>query len=129
MTSGYSGTPLAAKLGVKADSRVLVTGVPDGVELGFDFHRRAGRDPYDVILLFCPWLTDLERGWAPAVARLTVNGALWVAWPKKASKVPTDLDDGVVRSYALNHGLVDVKVCAVDAVWSGLKMVRRVRDR
>ncbi|WP_018684304.1 hypothetical protein [Actinokineospora enzanensis] len=129
MTAGYSGKPLAAKLGVKQGSRVLVTGAPDGFDPGCPHHRRAGRDPYDVILLFCPWHADLVRGYAPAVARLVVNGGLWVAWPKKAAKVPTDLGENGVRAYALDHGLVDVKVCAIDAVWSGLKLVRRLSDR
>ncbi|WP_285610823.1 DUF3052 domain-containing protein [Actinokineospora globicatena] len=129
MSAGYSGKPLAAKLGVKAASRVLVTGAPDGFDLGAPHHTRAGREPYDVVLLFCPWTADLERGWAPSVSRLKVDGALWVAWPKKAAKVPTDLDENGVRGYALDHGLVDVKVCAVDAVWSGLKLVRRLVDR
>ncbi|RLK60252.1 DUF3052 domain-containing protein [Actinokineospora cianjurensis] len=129
MTAGYSGKPLAAKLGVKEQSRVLVTGAPAGFDLGAPHHTRAGREPYDVVLLFCPWTADLVRGWEPSVSRLKVDGALWVAWQKKAAKVPTDLDENGVRGYALDHGLVDVKVCAVDAVWSGLKLVRRLVDR
>jgi len=127
--TGYSGTPLPTKLGVKADSRVLVAGAPAGFELACPHHQRAGREPYDVQLVFCPDVATLHRRWAASVARMTTAGALWIAWPKKASGVPTDLDENGVRDYALAHGLVDVKVCAVDQVWSGLKLVRRLADR
>jgi hypothetical protein len=74
-------------------------------------------------------VATLEKRFAPAAASLTAAGMLWVAWPKKASKVPTDLTEGRVRAHGLAGGLVDVKVCAVDAVWSGLKFVRRIGDR
>src|SRR3954468_21305729 len=123
--TGYSGMPLTTKLGVKSDSRVLVTGAPAGFELACPHHRRAGRGPYDVQLVFCPDLASLHRWWAGSVGRMTTAGALWIAWPKKASGVPTDLDENGVRGHALANGLVDVKVCAVDQVWSGLKLVRR----
>jgi hypothetical protein len=129
VTSGYSGKPLTAKLGVKDTSRVLLTGAPDGFALDCPHHLRAGRDPYDVILMFCPGLADLRRDWAKAVERTAVNGALWIAWPKKASGVRTDLTEDVIRGHALANGLVDVKVCAVDETWSGLKLVRRLADR
>lgn len=128
-TAGYSGRPLPVKLGVKAGSRVLVTGAPDGFTLDCPHDVRAGKQPYDVVLLFCPSVAHLERGWARAAGRITVDGALWVAWPKRSSGVATDLTDQVVRDHALAHGLVDVKVCAIDATWSGLKLVRRLRDR
>ncbi len=129
MTAGYSGKPLHVKLGVKTGFRVLLTSAPAGFALDCEFHRRAGREPYDVQLVFCADLAALARQWEPAVGRMTPAGALWVAWPKKASGVATDLDENGVRDHALAHGLVDVKVCAVDEVWSGLKLVRRVRDR
>lgn len=130
MTSaGYSGKPLHAKLGVKPDSRVLVTGAPTEFDLDCPHHRRAGRAPYDVQLVFCPDTAALHRRWDEAVARSTVAGAVWIAWPKKSSGVPTDLDENGVRDHALAHGLVDVKVCAVDQTWSGLKLVRRLADR
>lgn len=122
-------TTLPGKLGVKADSRVLVTNRPGGFTLECPHDDAPYGEPYDVILLFCPELADLDRDWAVATSRMTVAGALWVAWPKRSSGVPTDLSDEVVRTYALDHGLVDVKVCAVDATWSALKMVRRKRDR
>jgi hypothetical protein len=127
--AGYSGKPLAVKLGIKESSRVLVTGAPDGFDLGHPHHRRAGAAPYDVVLMFCPSLARLRAGWADAVRRTVVNGGLWIAWPKKASGVPTDLTENVIREHALAAGLVDVKVCAVDDVWSGLKLVRRLADR
>jgi hypothetical protein len=116
-------------LGVKPDSRVLVTNGPDGFALDCQHDDSPDGEPYDVILLFCPALADLDREWSGATSRSTVAGALWVAWPKKSSGVATDLTDDVVRTYALDHGLVDVKVCAVDATWSALKMVRRKADR
>jgi hypothetical protein len=128
-TAGYSGKPLTVKLGIKDTSRVLVTGAPGGFTLDCPHHTRAGGDPYDVLLMFCPSLAGLRRGWAKAVDRIVVNGALWIAWPKKSSGVPTDLTDNVVREHALAGGLVDVKVCAIDEVWSGLKLVRRLADR
>jgi hypothetical protein len=129
MTTGYSGKPLPVKLGVKDTSRVLVTGAPKGFELDCPHQTRAGRDPYDIILMFCPASADLRRNWAKAVERTVVNGALWIAWPKKSSGVPTDLTEDVIREHALANGLVDVKVCAVDEIWSGLKLVRRLADR
>jgi hypothetical protein len=127
--AGYSGKPLTVKLGIKDSSRVLVTDPPDGFTLDCPHHLRAGREPYDVVLMFCPSFADLRGGWAKAVERIVVNGALWVAWPKKSSGVATDLTENLVREHALANGLVDVKVCAVNEIWSGLKLVRRLRDR
>ncbi len=129
MTAGYSGTPLSRKLGVRADSRVLVLGAPVGFDPGAPFHRRPGPDPYDVVLLFCPDRATLERKFDAAAARHTVAGMIWVCWPKRASGLATDLDENIVREYGLAHGRVDVKVAAIDAVWSGLKFVIRLRDR
>jgi hypothetical protein len=128
-TAGYSGKPLTVKLGIKESSRVLLVGAPEGFTLDCPYQIRAGREPYDVVLMFCRMLADLRRGWAKAVERTVVNGALWIAWPKKSSGVPTDLTENVVREHALANGLVDVKVCAIDATWSGLKLVRRLADR
>ena len=130
MTAGYSGTPLPRKLGVKADSRVLLDGAPAGFGLeGVDAHTRAGAAPYDIVLLFAPDLARLARRWPSLAGRLTVAGRLWVCWPKRASGRQTDLSDNVVREYGLQQGLVDVKVCAVDETWSGIAFVRRLRDR
>jgi hypothetical protein len=131
--AGYSGTPLPQKLGIKAGHRVLLAGAPDGFDLGplpdVDLHRRAGRTPYDVVLLFCTTLRRLEKEFVPQAARLVPNGGLWVAWPKRSSGVPTDLDENRIRAVGLATGLVDNKVCAIDATWSGLRFVIRLRDR
>ena len=129
MTVGYSGKPLPVKLGVRDGSRVLVTNAPTGFTLDCPHHVRAGREPYDVVLLFCPMAADLARHWPAAYRRITMAGALWVAWPKRSSGVTTDLSEDGVRSYALTNGLVDVKVAAIDETWSGLKLVRRLADR
>lgn len=123
---GYSGTPLPRKLGIGPATRVLLLGMPTDFELGAPHHVRAGRPGYDVQLLFCPDVATLRRYWSGAVERSTERGAVWVAWPKKASGVPTDLGENGIRDHALPLGWVDVKVCAVDATWSALKLVRRL---
>jgi hypothetical protein len=87
------------------------------------------RGTLDFAMLFVRAKLELRRGFPRLRDRLESNGALWVAWPKKASGVKTDLSEGIVRSIGLEAGLVDVKVCAVDDIWSGLKFVRRLRDR
>jgi hypothetical protein len=122
--AGYSGTPLPRKLGIRDDSAVLVDGAPEGFTLTSE-----GAAPYDVILFFCRSLDALEARWEALHRSTTPAGALWIAWPKKSSGVVTDLDENVIREYALSHGRVDVKVCAVDEVWSGLKHVIRKEDR
>lgn len=122
--AGYSGTPLDRKLGIKPDSAVLIEGAPSGFSL-----RSAGEAPYDVILCFCPSLEVLSARWAGLHRSTTPAGALWIAWPKKSSGVVSDLDENVIREWALANGRVDVKVCAVDDVWSGLKNVIRKEDR
>jgi len=137
--AGYSGTPLPKKLGIKAGHRVLLVGAPADLDLAplpddVTLSRSAGsgsagRGPYDVIITFCRDAAALTRRFAPAVARTPPDGAIWVAWPKKASGVVTDLDDHAVRAHGLAEGLVDVKVCAIDATWSGLRFVRRLADR
>ena len=131
---GYSGTPLHRKLGVKPDSRVLLAAAPPGFALdtvppGAVVHTRAAGSAYDVIVAFCPDLRRLTERFGRLADRLATAGALWAAWPKRASGVATDLDENVVREVGLAAGLVDVKVAAIDETWSGLKFVRRVRDR
>jgi hypothetical protein len=133
-TAGYSGTPLHRKLGVKPGSRVLLAAAPPGFELDETppdavVHTRAAGSSYDVIVAFCPDRARLERRFTNLAGRLTTAGALWVAWPKRASGVRSDLDENVVREVGLGEGLVDVKVIAIDETWSGLKFVRRLRDR
>jgi hypothetical protein len=134
--AGYSGTPLPTKLGIRPGSRVLVTGAPEsfvedtlGPMPGVELHRRAGRSPYDVVLAFAPDHRTLAARFGPARQRLTTAGGLWVAWPKRSSGLATDLDENVVREFGLATGLVDNKVCAIDATWSGLRFVVRLRDR
>jgi hypothetical protein len=138
VTAGYSGTPLPRKLGIGPGSRVLLVGAPDGFDVlagtpvpdpAPRVHRRPGRHPYDLVLAFCQDAATLRRRFAPLAVRITPAGALWVAWPKRASGVQTDLDENRVRDVGLGAGLVDVKVCAVDSTWSGLKFVRRLTDR
>lgn len=130
---GYSGKPIAEKLGVRAGSRVLLSGLPADVELGLPpaatVHRRPGPRPYDVVVLFCPDAATLHQRFARLAERLGPAGALWVSWPKKTGGLRSDLDENLVRAHGLAAGLVDVKVAAVDATWSGLKFVRRLADR
>jgi hypothetical protein len=132
--AGYSGTALPRKLGIKHGSRVLLDGVPGDFDLGdlpsaVTVHRRAADHPYDVVLCFCPDAARLRNRWPALHARTTPAGALWVAWPKRTSGLRTDLNENVIRDYALANGRVDTKVCAIDDVWSGLKHVIRTADR
>jgi len=138
--TGYSGTPLHRKLGVRAGHRVLVTGLPAGFPAGLlDADGAATLDPRadlvagppavaDVVLLFCPDAATLLAGLPAGLASTAPKGRCWVAWPKRASKVRTDLTEDVVRDTALAAGWVDVKVCAIDEVWSGLCLMRRTRS-
>ena len=132
-TFGYSGTPLVDKLGIKPGARLRFVSEPrDFAELLGPLpegSRIASRGALDFAMLFVKARSDLEKGFARLRDRLEPNGMLWVAWPKKASGVETDLTEGVVRTFGLECGLVDVKVCAVDDTWSGLKFVRRLKDR
>jgi hypothetical protein len=130
--AGYSGTPLVRKLGIADDARVLLDGAPAGFTLdapGAVVGTRPGPGPYDVILCFCPDLARLAKRWPVLHPRTTPAGSLWIAWPKRSSGLATDLDENVVRDFALSHGRVDVKVCAIDEVWSGLKHVIRKAER
>jgi hypothetical protein len=133
--AGYSGTPLARKLGIGPGARVLLDGAPAGFALDLPPDARLTRrtapapDGYDVVLCFCPDAARLARRWPVLHPLTTAAGALWIAWPKRSAGIPTDLDGNAVRGYALAHGRVDVKVCAVDEVWSALKHVVRVADR
>jgi hypothetical protein len=124
---------LPQKLGIKPGSRVLLIGAPVGFDLGPlpDVHlrRRVSRGAFDVIVLFSSGVRGLNTRFGPLVESLSSPGALWACWPKKASGVPTDLTETVVREHGLSVGLVDVKVAAIDTTWSGLKFVRRLVDR
>ncbi|RZS80181.1 DUF3052 family protein [Motilibacter rhizosphaerae] len=134
MDVGYSGTPLARKLGIRAGSRVLLAGAPAGFVVpdlpdGTVVHRRAGSGDYDVVLAFVVQQVELARALERLPARLSTAGGLWLCWPKRSSGVVTGLGEGDVRAAGLASGLVDNKVCAVDATWSGLRFVRRLADR
>lgn len=129
LPTGYSGKPLATKLGLKPGMKVYVDRGPDDLDLGDTRPTsRLGPDT-DVVLLFCVDRDRLEERLEPAMAKTAPNGAIWACWPKKTSGVVTDLSDGVVREIGLAAGLVDVKVAAIDPIWSALKFVRRLRDR
>lgn len=129
----YSGTPLPKKLGVKEGSRVLVVGAPKGFALrplptGVDLATRA-RGPLDVVLFFVTRRSELARRLRALASALDPAGRLWVAWPKKAAKVQTDLAFEVVQEIGLDAGLVDNKSASIDEVFQGLQFVYRLRDR
>jgi hypothetical protein len=131
VSTGYSGTPLARKLGFRPGMRAHVVAAPDDFAalLGElpDGVRVLARPaaPLDLVMLFVTSRAQLERRLGGLHAKLRQDGTLWVAWPKRASKLATDMTEDVVRDVALPRGLVDVKVCAIDATWSGLKLVIR----
>ena len=132
--AGYSATPLIRKLGIRPGHRVTLRAAPAGFQAALKplpevIICRGRRRSTDVVLQFAEWRRPLAKEFCKAQALLHPAGALWVCWPKKAAKRPTDLTDAVVRAVGLDHGLVDVKVCAVDTVWSGLKFVYRLKDR
>jgi len=130
-SAGYSGTPLHRKLGIAEGSRVFVRRGPDdyrqllaplpsGVVFGKSFSAQT-----DIAHFFCLHKADLQADLAEARSVLKPDGIVWISWPKKASKVPTDITENTIRELALPIGFVDVKVCAVDDIWSGLKLVVR----
>jgi hypothetical protein len=129
--AGYSGTPLAKKLGIKEGMRVVAIGAPDGFTStleplpgGVAWLGRA-RPPVDLVVAFFTRRADVTRRWASLTAAVGSSGVVWVAWPKKSSGVTTDLTENVFRELLLPTGWVDVKVCAIDETWSGLKFVLR----
>lgn len=135
--AGYSPTPLAAKLGLKDGQSVVFVDLPEELgELAFsrDFAARkltgwaeidAAGEGHDVVHAFTRRRADLDGNAETFKKMIAPDGAVWISWPKKASKIATDITEDVIRDVALPKGLVDVKVCAVDAVWSGLKLVIR----
>ena len=133
--AGYSGTPLAKKLGIKEGHRIALVNAPQDFEseLGdlpdnVQFIKRPTKS-LDIILLFVLTERALVRNFAKLASTLTANGMIWIAWPKKSSGVTTDLSEQRVQRIGLDAGLVDVKVCAIDETWSGLKFVYRLKDR
>ena len=135
MTAGYSGTPLPQKLGIKPGHRVGLIGAPGDFETtlgllpGEVILRRDGRATADVVIAFTTKAADLERRFSALARRIPPDGGLWIAWPKRASGVPTDLNEDAIREIGLAAGLVDNKVCAIDETWSGLRFVYRLKDR
>jgi hypothetical protein len=135
--AGYSGTPLPQKLGIKAGHLVALLAAPSDFAptlnpLPEDATLRTdlkGTAPFDVIVFFTKGKKELAERFARLADRLTPAGGLWIAWPKRASGVPTDLTEDIIRVIGLDAGLVDNKVCAVDDTWSGLRFVIRVQDR
>jgi hypothetical protein len=130
--AGYSGTPLSKKLGIKSGMSVAVLHgpedfkktlgtLPEGVEL----HTSLRSQQVDLVIAFVKERRHLAQNFGRLVAILPSDGVLWVAWPKKASRVMTDMSDGAIREIALPTGWVDIKVCAIDATWSGLKLMLR----
>lgn len=135
MATGYSGTPLAKKLGIKDGFKIrlvnqpdyyfdLFTDFPENIDLLNDRETRK-----NFIHYFIKQTSDLQRDIIPLRDEIEINGMIWISWPKKASKVETDVTEDIIRNLALTNGLVDIKVCAVDEIWSGLKLVIPVKDR
>jgi hypothetical protein len=131
MAVGYSGTPLAKKLGFAPDMSVVLLDAPPNLSVllgelpsGVKVSRRLTHGA-DVVLIFVEFAADLSRQVLALKSAVAPDGMVWVAWPKRASKMPTDLTEDVIRDIVLPTGLVDVKVCAIDATWSGLKVVIR----
>jgi hypothetical protein len=132
--AGYSGTPLAKKLGIKEGFNVRFVNAPAELDKELDLPANvtintSARKPTDLVLLFVATKSELERTFTSYAAKLRPTGMLWICWPKKSSGVASDLSDNVVRELGLAKGMVDVKVCAIDEVWSGLKFVIRLKDR
>ncbi|HEV2835596.1 MAG TPA: hypothetical protein VGW58_09785 [Pyrinomonadaceae bacterium] len=133
--AGYSGTPLTKKLGIKEQTRLALVNAPNGFENylgqlspGAEIVKRMAK-PLDIILLFVTSERALARDFAKLSEKLVTNGMIWIAWPKKSSGVVTDLSFERVQRIGLDAGLVDVKICAIDDTWSGLKFVFRLKDR
>ena len=135
MPAGYSKRTLVEKLGIKPDVKVAILNPPDGYDRtlgplpGGVVRVASVRGPLDFIQFFTVDRRELEKRFPTRARALRDDGALWISWPKGASGVRTDVNENVVRGVGLENGLVDVKVCAVDEVWSGLKFVRRLKDR
>ncbi|MBI1804375.1 MAG: DUF3052 family protein [Ignavibacteriae bacterium] len=134
-TAGYSNKTLVQKLGIKEGLTIAIVNPPSG------YHHVLGKLPplvvryrklersVDLIHYFTKETSELSDMFPNLKKSLVHDGALWISWPKKSSQVPTDLNENIVREIGLKNGLVDVKICAVDEVWSGLKFVFRKKDR
>ena len=131
--TGYSGRPLYKKLGIKEEYKVQLIQAPeeyfDWLEIPFALDFEKEGEIVNFVHLFSKEKDQLEQLIATALPQLAQNGMIWVSWPKKASKVVTDVTEDVIRSLIFPHGLVDVKVCSVSNIWSGLKVVIRKENR
>jgi hypothetical protein len=133
--AGYSGTPLAKKLGIKDGSRIFLLNAPGNyLQLVAPLPARVQVAPKitshtDIVHIFSTKKKELSQALHTCLKRMRSNGMIWVSWPKKSSKVTTDITEDTIREVALPLGLVDIKVCAVDDVWSGLKLVIRKENR
>jgi hypothetical protein len=134
--AGYSQTPLAKKLGIKPAARILVKQEPKScwdwispLPEEAKVVKQARGENLDFIHVFVLSIQDFESQFIAMKKVLNKGGMLWISWPKKSSKIATDLDENKIRDFGITNGLVDVKVCAVDEIWSGLKFVYRVKDR
>ena len=131
--AGYSGTPLVKKIGIKPGHRLAILNPPRGFENELtplpDGVVNVEKAPLDVAILFAADQVALKKNLGKLAGRLATAGMLWISWPKMSSGVATDLREDVVREIGLASGLVDVKVCAVNEIWSGLKFVVPVKDR
>ena len=145
--AGYSATPLAKKLGLKPGAKLLLVNapkemadwlapLPEGVTIAHTVtglaggpRGNSGAKDQDVIVFFTVEAAELTHRFADLAEALQPAGGLWIAWPKKASKVPTDISENVIREFGLCTGMVDNKVCAVSEIWSGLRFVYRLKDR
>jgi hypothetical protein len=135
MTSaGYSGTPLARKLGIKPAMTLAVIAAPDGFvstlhPLPDDVEVRLSPGDADLFIVFGQWSDEVDTEFHEAMAKVPADGAIWVAWPKRSSGVETDITEDTLRDLFLPTGMVDNKVCAIDEVWSGLRFVVRKENR
>ena len=130
MSAGYSKRSLAEKLGIKEGMRTLLLNEPKGYEGTLSVAAKKKIDGlFDFMQFFTADKSELEKNFPKLKKALAQAGMLWISWPKGSSKVATDLNENIVREIGLKNGLVDVKVCAVDETWSGLKFVYRTRDR
>ena len=134
VATGYSGTPLPQKLGLKSGMRALEVNAPSHfrallADAPSDLVWLGRAAPFDFAIAFTTSAAAVRAAFVKLEPELAQDGMVWISWPKKASSMKTDLDENIVREIGLDAGLVDVKVCAIDATWSGLKFVRRVRDR
>jgi hypothetical protein len=133
--AGYSGTPLAKKLGIRDGSRIALRAAPAGfhnllepLPAGVQIKSRATA-PLDVLVAFFTSRAEVERRLPALATAIFPDGGMWIAWPKRSSGVATDLTEDALREVALPRGLVDNKVCAIDKTWSGLRLVHRVENR